>query len=87
MPPDTTAGIFWLKNRKPDQWRDAWQLEHKLGKYLISDKPMSKQEWIAAHAVDVTPPDDDENVTPAIPEGINKTKKSLCRSDFLHSST
>lgn len=21
-PPDTTAGIFWLKNRKPDQWRD-----------------------------------------------------------------
>lgn len=21
-PPDTTAGIFWLKNRRPDQWRD-----------------------------------------------------------------
>lgn len=21
-PPDTTAGIFWLKNRKPEQWRD-----------------------------------------------------------------
>lgn len=21
-PPDTTAAIFWLKNRKPDQWRD-----------------------------------------------------------------
>lgn len=21
-PPDTTACIFWLKNRKPDQWRD-----------------------------------------------------------------
>lgn len=20
--PDTTAGIFWLKNRKPDEWRD-----------------------------------------------------------------
>ena len=20
-PPDTTAGIFWLKNRRPDQWR------------------------------------------------------------------
>ncbi|KAB6577634.1 hypothetical protein GAY75_19140 [Phocaeicola vulgatus] len=19
-PPDTTAGIFWLKNRKPEQW-------------------------------------------------------------------
>jgi len=21
-PPDTTACIFWLKNRRPDQWRD-----------------------------------------------------------------
>lgn len=22
VPPDTTAQIFWLKNRKPDKWRD-----------------------------------------------------------------
>lgn len=22
FPPDTTAAIFWLKNRKPEQWRD-----------------------------------------------------------------
>lgn len=22
IPPDTTAQIFWLKNRKPEQWRD-----------------------------------------------------------------
>ncbi len=22
IPPDTTAQIFWLKNRKPDEWRD-----------------------------------------------------------------
>lgn len=22
IPPDTTAGIFWLKNRRPDKWRD-----------------------------------------------------------------
>jgi len=21
-PPDTTAQIFWLKNRRPDKWRD-----------------------------------------------------------------
>jgi hypothetical protein len=21
-PPDTTAVIFWLKNRRPDEWRD-----------------------------------------------------------------
>jgi hypothetical protein len=28
VPPDTTAAIFWLKNRCPAQWRDRWQLEH-----------------------------------------------------------
>lgn len=26
--PDTTAQIFWLKNRKPNVWRDRQQLEH-----------------------------------------------------------
>jgi len=23
VPPDTTAAIFWLKNRRPDEWRDV----------------------------------------------------------------
>ena len=36
VPPDTTAAIFWLKNRDPAHWRDAWQLEHVTGKYVIS---------------------------------------------------
>lgn len=26
--PDTTAAIFWLKNRQPKQWRDKQELEH-----------------------------------------------------------
>jgi len=26
--PDTTAQIFWLKNRKPTQWRDKQEVEH-----------------------------------------------------------
>lgn len=26
--PDTTAQIFWLKNRKPKQWRDKQDIEH-----------------------------------------------------------
>ncbi len=25
--PDTTAAIFWLKNRRPDEWRDKVQTE------------------------------------------------------------
>jgi len=27
-PPDTTAAIFWLKNRKPGDWRDKSEIEH-----------------------------------------------------------
>lgn len=26
-PPDTTAAIFWLKNRRPDEWRDKRDIE------------------------------------------------------------
>ena len=26
-PPDTTAAIFWLKNRKPERWRELKALE------------------------------------------------------------
>lgn len=27
-PPDTTAAIFWLKNRQPKKWRDKQEIEH-----------------------------------------------------------
>jgi transposase-like protein len=27
--PDTTAQIFWLKNRKPSEWRDKQIMEHE----------------------------------------------------------
>ena len=38
-PPDVGAAFIWLKNRDPAQWRDAGQVEHQLGKYIISAKP------------------------------------------------
>ena len=28
VPPDSTAMIFWLKNRKPAEWRDKVDMEH-----------------------------------------------------------
>lgn len=28
VPPDTTAMIFWLKNRQPEVWRDVHRQEH-----------------------------------------------------------
>jgi hypothetical protein len=31
VPPDVTACIFWLKNRKPDDWRDVHRHDHRGG--------------------------------------------------------
>lgn len=28
FPPDTTAAIFWLKNRQPGKWRDSQFIDH-----------------------------------------------------------
>lgn len=28
VPPDTTAAIFWLKNRRKDEWRDKQEISH-----------------------------------------------------------
>jgi hypothetical protein len=80
VPPDTTAGIFWMKNRDPANWRDAWQIENVTGKYVISDQPMSQDQWIKERAVvidgeatDVTPAL--ENDTHALPADAGKAKK------------
>ena len=37
--PDTTAAIFWLKNRRPDRWRDQQDVHHSgsLGVTIIDD--------------------------------------------------
>ena len=53
VPPDVTAQIFWLKNRDPARWRDAWQVEHVTGKYIISDRPMTEEQWTKERAIDL----------------------------------
>ena len=40
--PDTTAQIFWLKNRKPQEWRDKSDIEHS-GTMTVIEK-MSDEE-------------------------------------------
>lgn len=46
MPPDTTAAIFWLKNRQPEKWRDRKELDAtvNLGDELesMSDEQLKK---------------------------------------------
>jgi len=44
------------KNRKPSEWRDVQNVEHVLGRYLISDQPMTEEEWIKAHATVIDEP-------------------------------
>jgi hypothetical protein len=55
--PSDVAAIFWLKNRDPAHWRDAWQIEAAVGRYMISDKPMTAEQWIRERAtiVDAEP--------------------------------
>lgn len=36
-PPDTTAAIFWLKNRQKNKWRDKQEVEHS-GEISIADR-------------------------------------------------
>lgn len=36
-PPDTVAAIFWLKNRRPEQWRDKAEIEHTLTSNPVYD--------------------------------------------------
>lgn len=35
-PPDTTAAIFWLKNRQKEQWRDKQEIDHRSGDGTMS---------------------------------------------------
>jgi len=34
-PPDSTAAIFWLKNRQPKQWRDKQEVEHSISEKQV----------------------------------------------------
>lgn len=40
-PPDTTACIFWLKNRQKNKWRDKTEQEHS-GSVTISATPLDE---------------------------------------------
>lgn len=44
-PPNVTAAIFFLKNRRPDRWRDVQRIEAALGHYVISERPLTEEEW------------------------------------------
>ena len=65
IPPDTAAAVWYLKNRRPDRWRDSLRHEHVTSPYDHIEDPaelralLTKQAQalglIAPPIVDVTP--------------------------------
>jgi hypothetical protein len=50
MAPDTTAQIFWLKNRRPREWRDKQEVEainHNMNTDVTAMTPEERRERIA----------------------------------------
>lgn len=43
--PDTTAQIFWLKNRKPIEWRDRQEIEHS-GSIDLAEKAKEIDDYL-----------------------------------------
>ena len=49
--PDTTAQIFWLKNRKPEDWRDRKEVEHS-GNISNPYEGLTKEELLKIAGAD-----------------------------------
>ena len=45
LAPDVTAQIFWLKNRKKDEWRDAQKKEHDEAVLALRKKELELKEF------------------------------------------
>jgi hypothetical protein len=86
VPPDVSAALHYLKNRRPDRWRDTHRFEHTRSPYdeiestaelraLLQEQ--ARRLGLIDHPVlDITPdqktePADSE--TPQIPTGRNRT--------------
>ena len=54
--------IFWLKNRRPSEWRDVQHVDQSVGMYILSDTPMSEEQWIRERTKTI-----EAKATPALP--------------------
>jgi len=61
VPPDTTAAIFWLKNRKGTDWRDTKNLKHDVEKDSPLGSFLSKLGPSTFTPVDDAPDEDAPN--------------------------
>lgn len=68
--------IFWLKNRKPSEWRDVQNIQGEVGHYIIADRPLTEDEWIEQRTklIDAKASGSD---TAALPQDQDDTAKPL----------
>lgn len=52
VPPDVTACIFWLKNRKPDNWRDKSDLDVNVKNKDVTANPLEPEAWDVQYGPD-----------------------------------
>ena len=64
---DVGACCFWLKNRRPSEWRDVQNINADVGHYIISDRPMTEDQWIAERTKVI------EHRTPELSGGLADT--------------
>jgi hypothetical protein len=79
MPPDTVACIFWLKNRRREEWRDKQEVEHS-GSLQIKDLSLEEiRQRIAEELEKLGPILDLEAIRD--PQGIeNRRRDSKART-------
>jgi hypothetical protein len=73
---NVTAQIFWLKNRRPAEWRDVQNIEANHAHYIVADHPMTEEQWIAERA-DRAQVIEGKGVTPDVTQDEDDTAKPL----------
>lgn len=63
-PPDTTAAIFWLKNRRPEEWRDKVQTE------------LTGKDGGPIETAEVSPEDRAKRIAFALAQGLKAQEKA-----------
>jgi hypothetical protein len=79
VPPNVTACIFWLKNRRRDLWRDRHEIAHKspprTDKSIAELRDELLQDMVEAGLVTLLPaPDPEPAPAPAPPARVANLK-------------
>ena len=56
IPPDTAAAVWYLKNRRPDRWRDSFRHEHIASPYDAIDDAAELRALLTKQASARNPP-------------------------------